>query len=49
MNIRFSVELAFQDSSGRFGLRSGMGVLKEVDRDPVALYHISMPVGWKRT
>jgi hypothetical protein len=48
MNLRFSVELAFQDAGGRNWLRRGKGVLEQVEADPLALYAIPEPVSWHR-
>jgi hypothetical protein len=46
MHRRFSVELAFEDSGGRFWRRGGKGRLERVTKDPLALYEIDPPVSW---
>jgi hypothetical protein len=47
MHIRYAVELAFQDATGRFWLRHGNGLLEQVGKHPLDLYGISRPVSWE--
>lgn len=47
MNLRFGVELAYRDASGRYWLRRGDGTLEEVDKHPLDLYEIARPVTWE--
>jgi hypothetical protein len=46
MSIRFSIELAFDDSGGRTWVRHGRGKLEQIKTDPLSYYDISPPVGW---
>jgi hypothetical protein len=48
MHLRFGVELAFQDASGRNWLRQGTGNLVEAECEPVELYDVALPVPWHR-
>jgi hypothetical protein len=47
MNIRLGIEIAFQDTTGRFWLRHGNGLLEQVSKHPLDLYGISRPVYWE--
>jgi hypothetical protein len=46
MFLRFGIEVAFRDAAGRHWLRRGDGHLKEVRKDPVALFGLSRPIPW---
>lgn len=47
MSKRFSIELAFQDSGGRYWVRNGKGQLTPTNKDPLSYYGIDPPVGWR--
>jgi pyrimidine deaminase RibD-like protein len=47
MHLRLAVELAFQDTAGRYWLRTGDGKLEEVQQHPLELYGIGPPVPWQ--
>ncbi len=48
MMIRLGVELAFQDSKGRFWRRMGVdGRLEELSVNPVDFYGVDRPVPWE--
>jgi hypothetical protein len=48
MNLRFGVEVAFQDTAGVCWLRTGQGKLKEENEEPASLYNIPEPANWER-
>jgi hypothetical protein len=47
MFLRYGVEIAFQDAAGRYWLRRGNGLLKQIDQHPLDLYGIGRPVSWE--
>jgi hypothetical protein len=47
MYIRHGVEIAFRDSIGYRWVRQGDGLLREVGKDPRALYGLPEPLPWK--
>jgi hypothetical protein len=48
MHHRFAIELAFQDSSGRIWVRRGRGrLVRSSATDPLSVYEITPPVGWR--
>jgi hypothetical protein len=46
MHIRFAVELAFRDASGRSWVRTAQGELKRIRREPADHYGIHEPIDW---
>jgi hypothetical protein len=43
LQVRYGVELTFRDCGGRYWIRSGTGVLREVKKDPLILYGSGPP------
>jgi hypothetical protein len=46
MNVRYGVELAFQDAAGCYWHRQGNGILKQVAQHPLDLFNLPQPAPW---
>lgn len=42
-----AIEIAFKDVKGRCWIRSGRGVLKEIDKSPFDFYKLHGPLNWQ--
>jgi hypothetical protein len=47
MHLRFAIELAFRDAVGSSRVRHGDGRLEHVEKAPVDLYEIPLPISWE--
>src|SRR5581483_640017 len=47
MYVRHAIELAFKDAAGRCWLRRGNGSLERINKHPIELYDIPLPVSWE--